>query len=46
MDEVRQAETLYRQYRIPYIDTTQLSVEEISARMLQAAGIERRVTSL
>ena len=46
VDEVRQAETLYRQYRIPYIDTTQLSVEEISARMLQAAGIERRVTSL
>lgn len=46
VDEVRQAELLYRQYRIPYIDTTQLSVEEISARMLQRAGIERRVTSL
>ena len=46
MDEIRQAETLYRQYRVPYIDTTQLSVEEISARMLQRAGIERRVASL
>lgn len=46
MEEVRQAETLYRQYRIPYIDTTQLSIEEISARMLQRAGIERRVASL
>lgn len=46
VDEVRQAETLYRQYRIPYIDTTQLSVEEISARMLQRAGIERRVSGL
>ncbi len=46
VDEVRQAETLYRQYRVPYIDTTQLSVEEISARMLQRAGIERRVSSL
>lgn len=46
VDEVRQAEALYRQYRIPYIDTTQLSVEEISARMLQRAGIERRVASL
>ncbi len=46
VDEIRQAETLYRQYRIPYIDTTQLSVEEISARMLQRAGIERRVSSL
>ncbi len=46
VDEVKQAEMLYRQYRIPYIDTTQLSVEEISARMLQRAGIERRVNSL
>lgn len=46
VDEIKQAETLYRQYRIPYIDTTQLSVEEISARMLQRAGIERRVASL
>ena len=46
VDEVRQAETLYRQYRIPYIDTTQLSIEEFSARILQRAGIERRVASL
>lgn len=46
VDEVRQAEILYRQYRIPYIDTTQLSIEEISARMLQRAGIERRVSSM
>ena len=46
VDEIRQAETLYRQHRIPYIDTTQLSIEEISARMLQRAGIERRVTGL
>ena len=46
VDEIRLAETLYRQYRVPYIDTTQLSVEEIAARMLQRAGIERRVSSL
>lgn len=46
VDEIRQAEVLYRQYRIPYIDTTQLSIEEISARMLQQAGIERRADSL
>lgn len=46
VEEIRQAESLYRQHRIPYIDTTQLSVEEISARMLQSAGIERRVSSL
>jgi len=46
VDEIRQAEALYRQYRIPYIDTTLLSIEEIAARMLQRAGIERRVASL
>lgn len=46
VDEVRMAETLYRQYQIPCIDTTQLSVEEIAARMLEKAGIERRVVSL
>ena len=46
MDEIKQAEVLFRQYKIPFIDTTQLSVEEISARMLQRAGIERRADSL
>jgi regulator of PEP synthase PpsR (kinase-PPPase family) len=46
VDEIRQAEALYRQYRIPYIDTTLLSIEEIAARMLQRAGLERRVASL
>lgn len=46
IEEIRQAEMLYRQHDIPCIDTTQLSIEEISARMLQQAGIERRVSSL
>jgi len=46
VDEIKMAEVLYRQYKIPYIDTTQLSIEEIAARMLQRAGIERRVASL
>jgi len=46
IDELRQAEMLYRQYKIPYIDATQLSIEEMAARMLQTAGIERRVASL
>ena len=46
VEEIRQAEMLYRQHAIPYIDTTQLSIEEIAARMLQRAGIERRVSSL
>jgi len=46
MHEVRTAQSLYRQYRIPNIDTTQLSVEEIAARILVMAGIERHVSSL
>ena len=46
VDEIKQAELLFRQYKIPFIDTTQLSIEEISARMLQRAGIERRADSL
>jgi regulator of PEP synthase PpsR (kinase-PPPase family) len=46
IDELRQAEMLYRQYKIPCIDATQLSIEEMAARMLQTAGIERRVASL
>ncbi len=46
VDEIRQAEALYRQYRIPYIDTTALSVEEIAARMIERANIERKAVSL
>ena len=46
VDEIRTAEMLYRQHGTPFIDTTQLSIEEIAARMLQKAGIERRVSSL
>ena len=46
VDEVRQAESLYRQYRIPYIDTTQLSVEEIAARMLERANIDNKPVRL
>ena len=46
VDEVRQAETLYRQYRIPYIDTTALSIEEIAARMIERANIDKKAVSL
>ncbi len=46
VDEVRQAETLYRQYRIPYIDTTVLSIEEIAARMLERANMDKKAVSL
>ena len=40
--EVEQAEALYRQLHIPYIDTTRFSVEEISTRMIAETGLTRR----
>lgn len=43
-NETRLAENLYKQFNIPYIDTTHFSVEEISTRMLEKAGIERQVS--
>jgi regulator of PEP synthase PpsR (kinase-PPPase family) len=42
MQEVQQAEGLFRQMNIPYIDTTRFSVEEISTRMIAETGIDRR----
>ncbi|EPC04570.1 PEP synthetase regulatory protein [Litchfieldella anticariensis FP35 = DSM 16096] len=42
MQEIQQAEALYRQMHIPYIDTTRFSVEEISTRMIAEAGLNRR----
>ena len=42
--EVEQAEGLYRQMHIPYIDTTRFSVEEISTRMIAETGLTRRLS--
>jgi [pyruvate, water dikinase]-phosphate phosphotransferase / [pyruvate, water dikinase] kinase len=42
VQEVEQAEGLYRQLHIPYIDTTRFSVEEISTRMIAETGLSRR----
>ncbi|MFO7908551.1 kinase/pyrophosphorylase [Vreelandella aquamarina] len=42
MQEVEQAESLYRSMHIPYIDTTRFSVEEISTRMIADTGLSRR----
>ncbi|WP_163557473.1 pyruvate, water dikinase regulatory protein [Halomonas sp. NO4] len=42
MQEVQQAEALYRQMHIPFIDTTRFSVEEISTRMIAETGLHRR----
>ncbi|WP_163574652.1 posphoenolpyruvate synthetase regulatory kinase/phosphorylase PpsR [Halomonas faecis] len=42
MQEVQQAEAMYRQMHIPFIDTTRFSVEEISTRMIAETGLHRR----
>ncbi|WP_027961945.1 posphoenolpyruvate synthetase regulatory kinase/phosphorylase PpsR [Halomonas halodenitrificans] len=42
LQEVGQAEGLYRQLHIPFIDTTRFSVEEISTRMIAEMGLTRR----
>ena len=41
--EVRTAEALFERYSISYINTTECSIEEISSRILDQSGIERRV---
>lgn len=44
--EVRAAKALLERHRIPYIDTTACSVEEIGARVVHEAGIGRRAGDL
>ena len=39
--EVREVETMFRHERIAYMDTTQASIEEISTRIMEAAGLRR-----
>ncbi len=41
--ELRGAEALFRRYHIPFVDTTQYSVEEIASTILTSTGIERRM---
>ena len=41
--EIRAAEAMFQKFSIPYINTTECSIEEIASRILQASGIERRV---
>lgn len=40
--ELREAEKLFRRYNIPHIDATEFSIEEISSRILDSTGLERR----
>ena len=41
--ELREAEKLFRRFSIPNVDTTEISIEEISSRILDCTGVERRV---
>ncbi len=41
--EVREAEKIFKRHNIPHVDTTQFSIEEISSRILDGTGVERRV---
>ncbi len=41
--EVRTAEAMFTRAGVPFLDTTECSIEEISSRILDGTGIERRV---
>ncbi len=41
--ELREAEKLFKRYSVPNVDTTAISIEEISSRILDSTGVERRV---
>jgi regulator of PEP synthase PpsR (kinase-PPPase family) len=43
--EVRGAEAMFNKERVPYLNTTDISIEEISTRILATSGIERRLQS-
>lgn len=44
--EVSDVEALYQRHHISYLDSTHYSIEEIAARILAAAGIERRISPI
>ena len=41
--EVREAEAMFRKYDVPFLNTTQSSVEEIATTVLHGSGIQRRL---
>ncbi len=41
--ELREADKIFRRYKIPNVNTTSFSIEEISSRILDSTGVERRV---
>ena len=42
INEVKQAERWFKEYRIPYLNTTSLSIEEIATKILAQTGLKRR----
>ena len=40
--EIREAEKLYIKNGIKFIDTTELSIEEISGKIIEQTGVQRR----
>lgn len=40
--ELRQAESLYKRHRVPYVETTNRSIEEVAAVIMQDRGLRRR----
>ena len=41
--ELRTAASIFKRFKIPFVDTTVFSSEEIASRILEATGVERRV---
>jgi regulator of PEP synthase PpsR (kinase-PPPase family) len=41
--ELRESARIFKKYGIPYVDTTEFSIEEISSRILDSTGVDRRV---
>src|SRR2546430_7604663 len=41
--QLRAAESLVSRYALPWLDTTECSIEEIASRILNTSGIERRL---
>ena len=42
MHEIEEIELMYRRERIPYLNTTAYSVEEISTRIMVTTGLKRQ----
>ena len=41
--EVRGLEAIYNRYNIPYLDATELSIEEIATRIMATTGLQRKL---